>query len=869
MADENKKIIFQIEIDQSKSLTEIVALKDRIAKLKTEQKELNTTTLEGKKQYEAYNASIKSLTKEQKALENQVEKTVTALDAEEGSIARNRAELSKLTAEYLKTGKPTKEQTDRIKALSDRLKEQESAIGDNRRNVGNYRESILELSNSTGLFGSQVGAINQGFVGLKGGLSTAVKGFGTLKGAIISTGIGALIVALISLIQYFTTTDTGATQLAGIMGGLGEVVRRITGFFAGLGKAIVDLSSGTKDLGDTLEGIGDAILKNITNRLKAPLVLLEALTDAFNELSENGLDANLTPALKKAADGIIQLNTGIEGGTDIIADFSQEIFDAAKAAYDYAVALDDIEDRQRDLNVELAKSNQIQEVLQKQARNRTLSEEQRITILQKASAIEEASTQKQIALDRERLALIEQRNARELANINQQNAALLEELKLAETTAARKIEIQTELLAINDELAQEEADLRVKIINEETAFLKLREKNQGTIDALREAALEKARKAEEERLELLRRVAESEATLETQRLEIKLRNIDIEIQAEEAGSERRKALIERRAELEKQINRELLDAKLNDQNLLEAQRIALIEEFAQKEIEIENKKNSELDKIKAVQKAKEEKDAADKKKALQDTFNSIASISQTVVGSISKVIQADSDAVLGQIEDDRKRALEKAGDDREKQEKVNKKFDKLAEAERKRAAKKQATIQQTQAFINTALAVTQALASSPPPLSFILAGITAAAGAIEIAAIEGQKSRLKKGGIVQGPSHEAGGVTGTGAFNNIEVEGGEYVVNKQATKRFRPVLDSINYGNRLPMRQPVARMADGGILRDGGFFARSTGGVEQQRFQSNQELAQLISEMPNPVVYVSDIDTAKARKVIPQDRANI
>lgn len=47
------------------------------------------------------------------------------------------------------------------------------------------------------------------------------------------------------------------------------------------------------------------------------------------------------------------------------------------------------------------------------------------------------------------------------------------------------------------------------------------------------------------------------------------------------------------------------------------------------------------------------------------------------------------------------------------------------------------------------------------------------------------------GGFVDGPSHYYGG-------RNINVEGGEYVVNKRDTARFRGMLDQINFGHSAP-----------------------------------------------------------------------
>jgi len=48
------------------------------------------------------------------------------------------------------------------------------------------------------------------------------------------------------------------------------------------------------------------------------------------------------------------------------------------------------------------------------------------------------------------------------------------------------------------------------------------------------------------------------------------------------------------------------------------------------------------------------------------------------------------------------------------------------------------------------------------------------------------------GGMVMGESHFAGGVRGTGRFNNVEVEGGEAIINKRSTQMFLPLLSKLN-----------------------------------------------------------------------------
>ena len=77
--------------------------------------------------------------------------------------------------------------------------------------------------------------------------------FGSIKAGLISTGIGAFIVAIGSLVSYFTQTKKGAelleTALAGVGAAAGVIVDRISTF----GGAIVKLFKG--DAKGALEGV--------------------------------------------------------------------------------------------------------------------------------------------------------------------------------------------------------------------------------------------------------------------------------------------------------------------------------------------------------------------------------------------------------------------------------------------------------------------------------------------------------------------------------------------------------------------------------------------------------------------------------------
>lgn len=65
-------------------------------------------------------------------------------------------------------------------------------------------------------------------------------------------------------------------------------------------------------------------------------------------------------------------------------------------------------------------------------------------------------------------------------------------------------------------------------------------------------------------------------------------------------------------------------------------------------------------------------------------------------------------------------------------------------------AKKEKALAITQAIINTAIGVTEALGSAAPPVNFILAALTAAAGAVQIATIKSQS--FAEGGVVTKPT---------------------------------------------------------------------------------------------------------------------
>lgn len=126
----------------------------------------------------------------------------TLLSSQEDSVDALRAQLAKNTKELNAMSAATRNNTDEGKALvtetkeiSDKLKEMEKAVGDNRRNVGNYAESIQEAMSST-----------QGLSGATAAMATSLSGGVNILKVFNATLKANPILAIVSVILVLIST---------------------------------------------------------------------------------------------------------------------------------------------------------------------------------------------------------------------------------------------------------------------------------------------------------------------------------------------------------------------------------------------------------------------------------------------------------------------------------------------------------------------------------------------------------------------------------------------------------------------------------------------------------------------------------------
>ncbi|MHC4266816.1 MAG: hypothetical protein ACYSUK_12935 [Planctomycetota bacterium] len=171
--------------------------------------------------------------------------------------------------------------------------------------------------------------------------------------------------------------------------------------------------------------------------------------------------------------------------------------------------------------------------------------------------------------------------------------------------------------------------------------------------------------------------------------------------------------------------------------------LAELEEAQTKKVEQETQKQSAA-RQKSFEKASE---------AFLNTVNIVSQIGEIVSQANQRQLQEEADERAANIENLQSELNEASGLERAFLEQRIAQEAQAAEeiAQRQIRAEKEAAIAGkavaiTEATINTFLGVTNALASLPPPLSFITAGVTAALGAVQIAGIAAQP--LATGGIV-------------------------------------------------------------------------------------------------------------------------
>ena len=232
----------------------------------------------------------------------EAQKELDSLDKEiqqlEDNVSDFNRELIKLEKQLLATSKGSKQREDLNKKIAktrNLIKKETLALKNNNKQKTRLNKGTQQLNKKlkeqakqhnevakgltksiggTSALDRATGGLFSSFQGLTSGLTAAIRSLGFFKVALISTGVGALIVAIGSLTAAFTSSEEGQNRLTKALNRAKAVMSNVISVATELGNNLLNIGSSIKNFftGDGgLEDIGNAITntyENVSDRVK-------------------------------------------------------------------------------------------------------------------------------------------------------------------------------------------------------------------------------------------------------------------------------------------------------------------------------------------------------------------------------------------------------------------------------------------------------------------------------------------------------------------------------------------------------------------------------------------------------------------------
>lgn len=904
----------QVDIDVDALIEKSAEARKRLLEISNEMKSLKDTLNKGNISIDEYAKRLTVLTAEQKVqsdelrvydnlvkghIETEAKKTQSNKKVS-GSIKELGAALSQNKLIYQQLSEEEREAADVggkllavIQEQDKKYKELQKSIGNNQVDVGNYRQAILDAIGANSDLGASLNSLTNGFTTLKDKLALVKAPFENyvkygklsgptmeqmsnatnksatslkiLRGAVISTGIGALVVALGSLIAYFTSTQEGIDKVNKVLTPLKVLFQTLWGVVQNVGKALVEAFTHPKQL---LLDLGKFMQEQIINRATA-------IIDAFKGLG-NILTGNFKEGIKQVGDAALQAATGVKDVVGKVKEAGKAVGDTIGEAIKRGQRIEEINqklsaseadfiEQTAKLKQEFKEQNMIAEDTTKTFAEREAAARKSIEIQKKINklatdrndleqellnlkfASNDTSDADRAELAKKKAELAEQRTAMVEAVTTQNNkvntihkAAADEQAKQRKEASDKAIawlkqELEWQKEAIEDYVKtnsavaksmQERLDIEEKGMRDRLAILET-EKIKG---------LKKQREYDKQKKEIERDFLKikAELTIEAVQKEaeqyemLNADKFDTEEALQEAVYQKKVKALEK----EKTMKQEARDWDYNAEEEHQEKLQELKADYqgklqglkAQQEKEDENNRNAQ----KEAEKAQRDFDFADKLMSLQEQ------------GATEWEIEAEQ--LRQKHEKEREELNENLANNKISHEmyynqlnllirkQAKEELDLKKKTEESKLALTQSVLGQikgmtgehtalskaaaiAEATINTYLGVSKAI-SQGMPMGAVTAAITLAAGMANVQKIMSTETdKYEAGGLIVGKSHASGGVpftvAGRGGF---EAEGGEYIINKRATAMYFPVLEAINKSAGYGSYNPVY-MAAGGVIK--------------------------------------------------------
>ena len=492
--------ILDIKLNAKEAIAQLKTLDEQIVKLEDNVADAQRELLKMEAELSKLGGSGKELARRTQ-LNDKIEKTKNLIKQENLALKESKRAKTQLNKENIK--------------LNNKLKEQAKAHNE-------VSKGLTKSIGGTAILDQATGGLFSKFSGLAQGLRAATGGMKLFKVALIGTGVGALVVALGSLVAYFKSSEEGQNKLTKAMNVAGAVVSNVIELYTKLGEGMFNT---WKQVGRFL--IGKGSLKEIG----------EAAGNAFESVSEK------------------------------VKTLTKDIKEDAKVAMDLSDQLAKADRIDRKLIVDRQKANEKVALLRNKAFDtEKYNNQERIAFLEEAITIEDGITNKEIESARLRFeakkkendmtSLVRKEDLDEQANLE----AKLFELEAKKLNRQREVQNERQMLLTKQK--EEEENKRAEE----------QKKEQDRLDSIQEIRDEYAQKELEKQAQTeLQKVELEEATQlkeledlnasEEAKQQIRDYYLSLKDEARKADYEKEKELKEK----EEEDDQKLKDAKLSAQ----------------------------------------------------------------------------------------------------------------------------------------------------------------------------------------------------------------------------------------------------------------------------------------------------------------
>ena len=258
------------------------------------------------------------------------------------------------------------------------------------------KDTSASTSEMTGQLDKLTGGAVSGFKKMAGSLKLVTTGFKGMRTAIISTGIGALIIGIVALTAAFKGSEEGQNKFNKIMTVIGALTGNLVDLLADLGEAIINTFTNPVE---AVKSFSKSVKEFVTDRIDGIIDSMGLLGGAIKK----AFSGDFKGALKDAKDGFVKLNNNINpvvmavnAASKAVVNFTKEQIKEGKAAAKVADMRAKADKIERNLIVERSKLESEIALLRLKSR-----EEDKFTAEERKQALLDAQKLEDSLLDKE------------------------------------------------------------------------------------------------------------------------------------------------------------------------------------------------------------------------------------------------------------------------------------------------------------------------------------------------------------------------------------------------------------------------------------------------------------------------------------